>query len=242
MHVKNQNPLMTLGRIVFTLTFTAAAIIAALAWSSKKAKADYPETIYCGILGRQIDTRSHKCERVRQRELRDDREYHESGYERSRRLERERTAERERERIRERERQYAREFERSRGKTVYGYIAGPASPEFDARRCPYSAVKVVGENAHSQQQAELNAERQWQQTVLWHSGERAMSIGNAMHKRMSCNQSAADPTGFFRKAAKKLVEGVTAGERSTLTVRCEFEAIPCNAPVGEVIDPVTERD
>lgn len=198
--------------------------ILALALMASPAFADWPEAFYSPEDGRYYLPKQ-------QRHLKLD-------LQRLKAQQRER--ERDRERRREREAEERREAERHRhqfsgdGPRVYGYIA-EASPH-DRQRCPYPAIKVVGDNAHSEQQAQLNAETQWQKTVAWTYGERAMSVGNAMHKRGSCNSSTPDPTGFFRKAARKLVEGATGGEKTTLSVRCEFQAIPCNAPIAEVVD------
>lgn len=158
----------------------------------------------------------------------------------SRVLDLQRLKERERQRRIEREAEQRREADRHRHQysgdqtRVYGYMAEVS--HLDKHRCPYPAIKVVGDSAHSERQAQLNAETQWQKTVAWTFGERAISVGNAINKRGSCNSSVPDPTGFFRKAARKLVEGATAGEKSTLSVRCEFQATPCNAPIAEVVD------
>lgn len=149
---------------------------------------------------------------------------------------RQRRIEREAEERRAEER---REHERFRsqfagnGPRVYGYVS--AHP-LDRHRCPYPVIEVTGESAFSEAQAQLSAEAQWQRTVQWRHGQRAMAIGNAIQKRGSCGPSAPDPTGFFRKASKKLVEGVTGGEKSTLRTTCNFEAIPCNAPIGEIVE------
>ena len=106
----------------------------------------------------------------------------------------------------------------------------PHNPE--RHRCPYPKIEVVGEENHSEEQAQLTAHAAWQQMVRFRHGERAMSVGNAIDRSMSCVQSVPDKTGFFRKAGQKLVEGLTAGEKSTLKMRCEFVARPCNAPVA----------
>lgn len=202
--------------------------LVALIVVSGAAKADWPEAFYSPENERYYLPKQQRHLKHPNRVL---------DLQRLKERDRQRRIEREAEERRAEER---REHERFRsqfagnGPRVYGYMA-EVHP-LDKHRCPYPAIKVVGDSAHSEQQAQLNAETQWQKTVAWTFGERAISVGNAINKRGSCNSSVPDPTGFFRKAARKLVESATAGEKSTLSVRCEFQAVPCNAPLSEVVD------
>lgn len=250
MRVEREHALMKFGRIVFTLTFTAAAIVAALAWSSKKAKADYPDRIYCVESGEYYNPKYHKCERIRQS---DRLEYRESNYERARRIERERRAEIERRERIERERFSARFDSRVavKGK-VYGYVARPGEiTELDVKRCPYPAIDVVGPPAKSEETALARAVEVWQRTVAWEHGERAMNIEFADGRRWTCGPIVPEPTTAWKKFKKRGVEAITApladaniinGVKTTVDQVCKFRAIPCNAPVASEVPQEEFRD
>jgi hypothetical protein len=94
------------------------------------------------------------------------------------------------------------------------YYAAPkrnsvTSSDYGSSATCYSAVRVVGSQAISEEGAEQSAQKGWMEAVRWKHGEHAMDVGNSRSYVKRCSRSSI-------------------GEVLDKTFhRCEVEAKPC---------------